>query len=150
MKKLIVLIFISLILGLMQVSFFPEIFGSKVVINWILAFSFGWLLVEAPVTALKSAFIGGLILDIALGSRMGLSSLLLTSGVYVAILVRKYLFKGVIPHLVVTFIASYIYAILVYNMPASFITSGMVLAATTSFISYLFSLIYRQIISSGK
>jgi hypothetical protein len=147
MKKILILIFINIIIGLLQVSFFPTLFGSKILINWILAFGLSWLLVYAPVTALKSVFIGGLVLDILLGTRLGLSSLIMTSGVYSLILVRSYLFRGIGSHFVIGTLVAFIY----YNImlkPANLILPTIIFSVLTAGVSILLALFMRQILSS--
>lgn len=148
MKKILTLIFINIVFALFQTAFFPTLFGKQALINWVLALGFAWLLVDAPITALKSVFVGGVILDILLGTRLGLSSLIMTMGVYLLILVRNYLFRGIIPHLVVGTIVAYIYSMIILAKGNSVDLPLLVLAFVSAFISYLASLVFKQILAS--
>jgi len=147
MRKLFVLLFINIVLGLMQTAFFPALLGSKVLTNWVLAFGLSWLLVNAPVTALKSVFLGGIILDILLGNFLGVSSLIMTLGIYCLILVRSYLFKGVISHFVIGSFLAFVYYLFILGVTKITFTA-LFFSLLTALMSVFISFVIRQIISN--
>lgn len=150
MRKVLTLILINIILGLFQTSLFPVLFGKESYINWILVFCLSWILINAPITALKTAFVGGIVLDILNGARLGLSPFILTLGVYLMLLVRSYLFRGFIPNLIFGTLIGYIYAVILFHKPLFFDMRLFIFSLVTALLAFLVSKILKQIILSRR
>ena len=150
MKKVILLIFINIVLALFQTAFFPTLFGKHFYINWVLLMGLAWFYVDAPVTAMKSVFIGGTILDVLTGSRPGLSPAIMTLGLYVLILIKKSLFKGFIPNVLLGALVAYIYILVVLQKGFVVNLSFFMASLATVALSFLTAWLFKQIIVSKR
>lgn len=108
MNKYFAILVINIILSLLQVSFFNEVFGAFINPNFVIAFAFSLLLLDEEDTSIYSAAVGGLLLDLVSFSTTGLFMLVYSVMLYILYLIRRYVFKNFWFQLIVIFILNFI------------------------------------------
>lgn len=145
MKRIVFLVTINLILALFQSSFFPQLFGVYYNVNLIFAFAYAFLASNKIKEALISILIGGLILDLLGFSIVGFTSLILTVLLYLAIFIRKYVFKSWVLQVVLVVLADYGYR-LILKYPRVEITFDLFLGTV---FTVLFTLLFYFLLKSN-
>lgn len=127
-KYLLITIFILLTV-LIQDSFSLEFLGPALNPNLVLALSFAFLLVEDRQSALYSAFIGGLWIDLLGVGIVGLSSFIFVLMIIIASWVRRRLISGLWVQMVLITVFTGIYKLIVnypnFNYSWSLVLSGL-------------------------
>jgi hypothetical protein len=150
MKKIILLIIVNLILILIQVAFVPTLFTTVGSPNFILALGFTFLIIDKLEMGLQSVLIGGIMLDSMLYNHIGISSIILTIGILISFIVRKYFFKGLLTHAVFIIISSVIYSQLLIYKSFTFNLTMISNAIITTLISLIGVFIAGQLKSQTK
>lgn len=91
MKQILIALFISIIVVLFQVGFFPQILLFGVTPNLILVASFCLIYFGGIRTGFWLAFFGGLFLDVGTSGRLGFSSLILVTLTFIVSLIADFL-----------------------------------------------------------
>jgi len=140
MRSFLVLFFLNIVLALFQTTLFPEILNTVYVPNFVLALCFSFFMMERTNLALKSAYIGGLMLDFLMYTIPGLSALYLVLVILVLVFVRKFVFGGIISSGLLLFLSAFLYHFVV-NLPDIILDPRMFIGAFFTFaLSQLFYL----------
>ncbi len=94
MKKYIIIIATTLMLALLQLSFFSELLGNGLSPDLLLAFAFALLFLDLKEEAYFAGFIGGLFLDLLGFSIVGSSSVLYVCSLVLFSVIQRFVSKG--------------------------------------------------------
>lgn len=140
MKNLILIIFINILLVLFQESFFLEIFGSELNINFVLALGFSFFFANQESDALKSLLVGGLIIDLISTNIVGITSTIFILIMLIASFIKRNIFNGLGIQVLVLILSVVIYKFIMnfqnFSFSLNILTSGL-LTFIVSFCLYL-------------
>lgn len=95
MRKYLILFIASLILVLIQTSFFLEIFGPKINPNIVYALGFAFLFANKKKYAYRTALISGIMLDLLSFNTVGFSSLFMLISFHISKYIQGKILKGI-------------------------------------------------------
>lgn len=151
MRKIILLIVVNIILVALQQSFIPEWIGLHV--NLVLAFAMSFFVMEKSKTALVSAFIGGLVLDLLGFGIVGKSSLVFVLVILIFDFVRDHAFNKWYFNLFFVFLSSLIYSFFA-GLPKVLFSSYELFSAVGTLLASLFFyyllLRYKKVLESSS
>ena len=153
MKKFFILFFVNLVLVLLQLSFFGELFSGSFVPNLVLALAFALAFSELADFGKMSALAGGLLLDLLGFNIIGFSPTVIISCLIIYDLIRRNVSKNVILSSFVVIISSLVYDKLLGISPTFFapqaIKSALVTFAAWGIFYLLTSNISTYLAKSG-
>lgn len=94
MKKYLTIVFTTLILALLQLSFFSELLGNGLAPDLLLAFCFALLFLGLKEEALFAGFVGGLFLDLLGFSIVGSSAVLYVASLVLYSVMERFVSRG--------------------------------------------------------
>jgi len=92
-KKILIVLTLNIFLSLVQISFVPFLFLTKIYVNLILAFAFALLALNKTKEAYTSALLGGLLMDILGVVFIGISSFFYCTSLYIAYFIHEKFIK---------------------------------------------------------
>lgn len=150
MKRFFAILFINLLLVLLQLSFFGELFGVGFLPNLVLALAISLVLNDSNDMALLSGFLGGLLLDLLGFNIVGVSSLSITVLSGILILIRRSVSKSWIVNIAYVIFAALIYDRAAGNSESFFSSSALSASFVTLGVSVILYFAMRGILDYLK
>ena len=136
MKKYVIIAGVIIVLAVLQLSFFPEVFGIWYSPNLVLALSLALLFRDRFDEAMFCGFFGGLVLDLLSFTPAGLSALVICALIYCVYLARRYLFRGLAFFSIAALFSPAIFA-LVVNLPKVASVPSLLAQAVVTFAVFV-------------
>jgi len=149
MKKYAIILLINIVLALLQLSFFSELLGVNFMPNFILAFSFAFLISDKFELSMFCAFTGGLFLDLFGVSTLGFSSLILCILLIVTYQMKSSVFRGQITLGFFILLSSVFYTFALSLPQIYFSSSAFVGAFLTLLMASIFGYAVRNFTREG-
>lgn len=138
MKRFVGLLFVNLILVLLQLSFFGELFDGSFVPNLVLALAFAFIFCDLGEMGKTSAFLGGVFLDLLGFNIIGFSPITIISCILIYDLIRRNMSGNIAVSALTLFLATLIYDKIMGFSPRLFASEAVIGAMFTLGICGIF------------
>lgn len=144
MRKYVVIVILNIVFVIFNQSFLNEFLGADLSPIFVLAISYAYFFSDKTNLAYFSALFGGLILDLQGFEIIGIFSTMFVLFILISSLIKKYLFKALLIHVLFLFVFNLI-AKLYLTFPDFYVSSKFVISSViTSVISIIFFTILRK------
>ena len=147
MKKFLTIFFMNLVLVLLQLSFFGELFEGAFTPNLVLAFGFALTFGSLANSAKVSVLIGGLLLDLLGFNLVGHSSTVIIACMIMYDFIRRNVSKNVLLSAAAVFLSSLVYDKLLGMSPSLFFVQSQISALVTLAISGIFYFLINNVLT---